>query len=168
MSHVMCHVSCVTCHMSHVMCHMSFFFFFIFSSFFFGTKWWSYRRRVCYQRGLPRLVFDQTELFTMVLLYVWVKFEVKWINFTTNIWVSCFFGFLLLQIWSFPIDLHKRCAQSQNSINIFLLLDSGQYESYTSLCQRETCMGELCASSDMKTLLCDRFQNMCCCLHPVV
>ena len=33
MSHVACHVSCVTCHLSHV----TFFFFF----FFFWTKWWS-------------------------------------------------------------------------------------------------------------------------------
>ena len=32
MSHVVCHVSCVTCHMSHV----------TFFSFFFLTKWWSF------------------------------------------------------------------------------------------------------------------------------
>ena len=41
----MCHMSYVTCHMSHVMCHMSI---------FFGE---AYRLRVCYQRGLPRLVY---------------------------------------------------------------------------------------------------------------
>ena len=55
---VMCHVSCVTfhvsrviCHMSHVTCHI---FYFIF---FFGQSGEAYRWRVCYQRGLPRLVF---------------------------------------------------------------------------------------------------------------
>ena len=39
-----CHVSHVTCHMSRVTCHMSQ---------FFGE---AYRWKVCYQRGLPRLV----------------------------------------------------------------------------------------------------------------
>ena len=53
-SHVMCHVSCVTCHVSRVTCHMSLFFFFFF---FFGQSGEAYRWRVCYQRGLPRLVF---------------------------------------------------------------------------------------------------------------
>ena len=43
-------MSPVTCHMSHVTCHMSlFFYFFLLSG---ETSWW----RVCYQRGLPRLV----------------------------------------------------------------------------------------------------------------
>ena len=45
MCHVSCHVSCVTCHVSRVTCHMSIFFF----------------GRVCYQRGLPRLVFFRFE-----------------------------------------------------------------------------------------------------------
>ena len=53
-SRVMCHVSRVTCHVSRVNCHMSFFFFFI------VKKIWqsggASRWRVCYQRGLPRLV----------------------------------------------------------------------------------------------------------------
>ena len=54
-SHVMCHMSHVACHMSHVTCHMSheerkekrrkn------------GESGGAYRSRVCYQRGLPRLV----------------------------------------------------------------------------------------------------------------
>ena len=54
MSHVTCHVSHVTCHVSHVACHVSVFFFFFF--FFFGKSGEDYRWRVCYQRGLPRLV----------------------------------------------------------------------------------------------------------------
>ena len=52
-------MSCVTCHVSHVMhhmscvnCHMSHFF----SSFFWQCGE-AYRWRVCYQWGLPRLVF---------------------------------------------------------------------------------------------------------------
>ena len=62
----MCHVSHVTCHVSRVTCQMSgvFFFFYIFYYIYInlfykknlqsdGASWW----RVCYQRGLPRLVY---------------------------------------------------------------------------------------------------------------
>ena len=70
MSHVMCHVSrvtChmsrVTCHMSHVMCHMSRVTFF----FFFGQSGEAYLWRVCYQRGLPRLVFRKVPLKFMTI-----------------------------------------------------------------------------------------------------
>ena len=49
MSCVMCHVSCVTCHVSHVMRHVSH----VKKNNNGGASWW----RVCYQRGLPRLVF---------------------------------------------------------------------------------------------------------------
>ena len=48
----MCHMSHVTCNMSHVTCDMSQLFLFN----IFLTKWFSYRWRVCYQPGLPRLV----------------------------------------------------------------------------------------------------------------
>ena len=51
----MCHVSHVMCHMSRVTCHnvhVIFFFFLLFS----GQSGEAYRWRVCYQRGLPRLV----------------------------------------------------------------------------------------------------------------
>ena len=47
-SHVACHMSHVTCHMSHVKCHM-------YKKKKYGGAW---RSRVCYQRGLPRLVFN--------------------------------------------------------------------------------------------------------------
>ena len=64
MSHVTCHVSCVTCHVSHVMCHMPIL---LFIYFFLGQLGEAYRWRVCYQRGLPRLVFfhvsTKTDLF---------------------------------------------------------------------------------------------------------
>ena len=46
MSRVMCHVSGVTCHLSHV------------TFFGGGQSGEAYRLRVCYQRGLPRLVFE--------------------------------------------------------------------------------------------------------------
>ena len=48
-------MSRVTCHeVSLVTCHMSFFYFIIF---FFGQIGEVYPWRVCYQQGLPRLVF---------------------------------------------------------------------------------------------------------------
>ena len=52
-SRVTCHVSRVTCHVSRVTCHVSHVIFFFF---FFGKSGEVYRWRVCYQRGLPRLV----------------------------------------------------------------------------------------------------------------
>ena len=47
----MCQMSDVKCHMSCVTCHMSFFSFFFQSGQ--ASQW-----KVCYQRGLPRLVFN--------------------------------------------------------------------------------------------------------------
>ena len=44
MSRVTCYVSHVACHMSHVI-------------FFFGQSGEAYQWRVCYQRGLPRLIY---------------------------------------------------------------------------------------------------------------
>ena len=52
---VMCHVSCVRCQVSHVMCHAWHFFFFFFRQSGGASRW-----RVCYQRGLPRLVLQYT------------------------------------------------------------------------------------------------------------
>ena len=56
MSRVTCHVSHVTCHMSRVTCHNFLF--------FFGKSGEAYRWRVCYQRGLPRLVFNLFNFFS--------------------------------------------------------------------------------------------------------
>ena len=53
MSCVMCHMSGVTCHVSHVRCHIIIIIFFIFFLQSVGARRW----RVCYQRGLPHLVF---------------------------------------------------------------------------------------------------------------
>ena len=52
MSGVTCQVSHVRCHMSGVTCHMSTFFFFSFRKSGEASLW-----RVCYQRGLPHLVY---------------------------------------------------------------------------------------------------------------
>ena len=57
MSRVTCHVSCVMCHVSHVTCHVSqvthiLFYFISFSQSCEASRW-----RVCYQQGLPHLVF---------------------------------------------------------------------------------------------------------------
>ena len=57
MSCVMCHVSHVTCHMSHVACHVSF----VTTTKKMkknGQSGGASRSRVCYERGLPRLVFS--------------------------------------------------------------------------------------------------------------
>ena len=64
-SHVRCQVSRVTCQVSHVRCHLSGVMCHFFSSFFlllfflsfFGQSGGASRWRVCYQQGLPRLVF---------------------------------------------------------------------------------------------------------------
>ena len=51
MSHVTCHMSGVRCQVSGVRCHICFF------VCFFGHSGGASRGRVCYQRGLPRLVY---------------------------------------------------------------------------------------------------------------
>ena len=70
MSRVTCHMSRVTCHVSPVTCHMShvkkkflplnFFFFYVNKI---GQSGGASRGRVCYQRGLPRLVFKELALW---------------------------------------------------------------------------------------------------------
>ena len=54
MSRVRCHVSGDRCHVSRVTCHRSKIYIYIF---FFGQSGEASRWRVCYKRGLPRLVF---------------------------------------------------------------------------------------------------------------
>ena len=56
---VMCHVSCVTCHLSHVTCHLSHVKIFFFLSKKIQQSGGASRWRVCYQQGLPRLVYLQ-------------------------------------------------------------------------------------------------------------
>ena len=54
-------MSRVSCHMSRVTCDMSQFFLFIFI--FSRTKGEAYQWRVCYQQGLPRLVYPHLALW---------------------------------------------------------------------------------------------------------
>ena len=53
-SRVMCHMSRVICHILNVTCHMSH------VNFFFLQSGEAYCWRVCFQRGLPRLVQEQS------------------------------------------------------------------------------------------------------------
>ena len=58
MSHVTCHVSQVTCHVSHVMCHIFIsIYIFLLLPLLFRKSGEARCWRVCYQRGLPCLVF---------------------------------------------------------------------------------------------------------------
>ena len=54
-SYVTCHMSLVTCHISHVTCH----YFFLFRFGLSGEASWL---MVCYQQGLPRLVFPNANM----------------------------------------------------------------------------------------------------------
>ena len=73
----MCHVSRVTCHLSPVTCHMSHVFFLFFIYIFFSSSFFTLKqigqsggascRRVCYQRGLPRLVIYTYEHYRVPL-----------------------------------------------------------------------------------------------------
>ena len=83
-SHVRCHISLVTCHVSHLRCHMSH----IFSSSFSFRKWWSSWWRVCYQWGLPHIVFrifliknmliPKIYLFQLVVVRFWSLKKANW------------------------------------------------------------------------------------------
>ena len=73
MSRVTCHVSRVTCHMSRVTCHVSHVILFFF--FFFRQSGEAYRWRVCYQRGLPRLVFKLLKFFCG---FTWERKQLQW------------------------------------------------------------------------------------------
>ena len=105
-SHVTCHKSCITCHVSHVMCHMACVACHIF--FYFEAYWW----RVCYQQGLPRLVFylhTYNKFFTFLLLYIsyfllvyfstFLLFSLSTLNF-----VYLFFIYIAKQIFG-PTNL---------------------------------------------------------------
>ena len=75
MSGVTCHVSHVTCHMSHVKCHMSDFFL-VLLIFFFGQNREASQGRVCYQRGLPRLVLSLLYLIQKYICWAKIDFSV--------------------------------------------------------------------------------------------
>ena len=94
MSNVTCHVSRFTCNMSRVTCHMSFFFL-IFSSSSFLQIGEVYRGRVCYQRGLPRLVFLQCNYFFL---------QCNSFSFRVTIFPSVCYCFILLNFSNFTVS----------------------------------------------------------------
>ena len=95
MSGVRCHMSCVTCYMSHVTCHMSCVeYIYIY---FFGHSGEASQRRVCYQQGLPRLVFKLKHLL-----------EIRKIPFKKT---KYFFGY----------KSHGRLVATIQNISFFLL-----------------------------------------------
>ena len=102
---VTCHVSCVTCHVSHVTCHMSIFFIFLF---FFGQSGQAYRWRVCYQRGLPRLV-----------IYI-----------LGSSWNNAFYHLYLSRIVLAPFSFLYLCGRDYSDQN-----DNSQQFDPRSLCQ---------------------------------
>ena len=82
MSHVTCQVSPVTCHMSHITCHTSCItchvphVTYIYIYFFSGQNCEASRWMVCYQKGLPCLVFN---LQLMVILRLSTPFLIHYL-----------------------------------------------------------------------------------------
>ena len=68
-----CHMSGVRCQVSRVTCLFFFFFFF-----FFGQKVGASRWRVCYQRGLPRLVFNPEQIRIIFIILVYYQYEYEY------------------------------------------------------------------------------------------
>ena len=74
----MCHMSRVTCHMSCV------FFYFVFGQSGGASQW-----RVCYQRGLPSLVFILTWFwFTKVLWFTLIWLTIVYLSFIFQVIIS--------------------------------------------------------------------------------
>ena len=73
-SHVMCYVSHVPCHVPHVTCHVSHVFFFL-------QNGEAYQLRVCYQRGLRRLVLtwnqysNKTAIISFSMQNIFTEFD---------------------------------------------------------------------------------------------
>ena len=119
-----------------------------------------------------RLQWSSIAISKILNLNFLQKIPKKWLKVrkhSPQMWQFCFFWYVLDQCWCiflvkksisklllfcplenrpFPIDLQKRGAQLQNSIYKFLLLDSGPYDSHTSLCQRAACTIEWCSNVD--------------------
>ena len=102
---VMCHVSRVTCHLLPVTCHMSHDFFYFFTLKKVGqsgaTSWW----RVCYQRGLPRLVCIMDIILTI---------SNAWFRDCSQIISAIFWG-----VWT-PIPHFQQLSATSSNIKSFL------------------------------------------------
>ena len=98
MSGVRCHMSCFTCQVSHVRCQVSHVILLII---FFGKSGGASRRRVCYQRGLPRLVLILFQNFLEIYQFFKNTFSVIFNYFASNYqhWPNTFQYFPI----SFPL-----------------------------------------------------------------
>ena len=99
MLHVTCQVSHVKCHMSRVTCHMWRFFFFFFWQSGGASRW-----RVCYQRGLPRLV--------IYICSVTPSFQAKYNYYSVDDWnlkrtLIWFTSTIYIYIYSSSLFLYK-------------------------------------------------------------
>ena len=100
MSHITCHMSCVTCHMSCVMCHMSCVTCHLFIYICFRRDKRCYWWRVCYQGGLPRLVF-----FSMLQTYLCTSRKPSLLTPCA----TCFSSYLSLKISPLTSFFVKSC-----------------------------------------------------------
>ena len=95
-----CHVSHVTCHVSRVTCHLSHVIFLFYIYIFFlrkkiGQSGGASRWRVCYQRGLPRLVFKASALWAHAF-------------YESEFPSVCLFGCLFVCLFTFEVPF-KQC-----------------------------------------------------------
>ena len=106
-SRVTCHISRVTCHVSRVTCHVShvtFLFYFL----FFGQSGEAYRWRVCYQRGLPSLVYHLQSIYHLygphhhLIMAIWFLFNLE--SLFVDFFVDTFCGHF---VWTLFMDTLK-------------------------------------------------------------
>ena len=114
MSRVRCHMSCVRCRMSCVTCNI-----FI----FFGQSGEAYRWRVCYHRGLPRLIYK----FINSMIWQLKKFQ-KVKNFTQTLNITHRHIFINI--------LSSLLLKTVFSIMVFFTLKSG----YTNMVLTSDCL----------------------------
>ena len=108
-SHVTCDVSQVRYHVSGVTCHIFFLFFYFFLQIGWASLW-----RVCYQRGLPRLVFPSClyiccislSLMHLPLILNFPTLPERSCTFLHLPSPSCYFQHLLSPSFTFCTFLH--------------------------------------------------------------
>ena len=87
--------------------------------------------------------FYKTDYLSWTFLYMWVKYELIQMSFSAQNEIFRFSEICSIVI---PIVIQKRGATPQNSSYKLFFLDSGPYDSHTSLCQRAACMVGCCAN----------------------
>ena len=150
----MCHISRVTCHVSHVI-----FFLFFFSSLFCEA----YRWRVCYQRGLPLLVFVITynhAISLIIILYFKFKNSEKWQS-AQGSWSPWIFNFPYIHVlviniigttywWAIPEKDDKTFNEKiqylifKNVMDSFHPWNTLQFYSFLSISPSIVCNWKIC------------------------